>query len=42
LHRVERCLVVFDNAEDPRALAPLLPAGPGRVIITSRNQHWRK
>jgi len=41
LHRVERWLVVFDNAEDPRALAPLLPAGPGRVLITSRNRHWR-
>ena len=41
LHRLERWLVVFDNAEDPRALAPLLPAGPGRVLITSRNQHWR-
>ena len=25
----ERWLVVFDNAEDPRALAPLLPARPG-------------
>lgn len=41
LHQLDRWLVVFDNAENPRALAPLLPAGPGRVIITSRNQHWR-
>jgi Tetratricopeptide repeat/Domain of unknown function (DUF4062) len=41
LHRVQRWLVVFDNAEDPRALAPLLPAGPGQVLITSRNPHWR-
>jgi hypothetical protein len=41
LHRLQRWLVVFDNAEDPRALAPLIPAGPGRVLITSRNQHWR-
>ena len=24
-----------------RALAPLLPHGPGRVLITSRNPHWR-
>ena len=41
LHRLDRWLIVFDNAEDPRALAPLIPAGPGRVLITSRNQHWR-
>jgi hypothetical protein len=41
LHRHERWLIVFDNAEDPRALAPLIPAGPGRVLITSRNPHWR-
>ena len=33
--------MVFDNAEDPRALAPLLPHGPGRVLITSRNPGWR-
>lgn len=33
-------LVVFDNAEDPDELAPLLPVGPGHVIITSRNQDW--
>jgi hypothetical protein len=32
---------VFDNAEDPRTLAPLIPAGPGRVLIASRNPHWR-
>ena len=37
----DRWLVVFDNAEDPRALAPLLPDGPGRVLITSRNPAWR-
>ena len=34
-------LVVFDNAEDPRALLPLLPEGPGHVLITSRNPAWR-
>jgi hypothetical protein len=33
--------VVFDNAEDPRALTPLLPHGPGRVLITSRNPNWQ-
>jgi hypothetical protein len=32
-----RWLIVFDNAENPDALAPLLPAGPGRVVITSRD-----
>ena len=37
----ERWLLVFDNAEDPAALAPFLPDGPGRVLITSRNPAWR-
>jgi hypothetical protein len=37
----ERWLLVFDNAEDPAALAPMLPEGPGRVVITSRNPAWR-
>ena len=36
-----RWLIVFDNAEDPRALAPLVPHGPGRVLITARNPSWR-
>ncbi|MFF1301224.1 MULTISPECIES: FxSxx-COOH system tetratricopeptide repeat protein [unclassified Streptomyces] len=35
-----RWLLVFDNAEDPNALAPFLPGGPGHVLITSRNPHW--
>jgi hypothetical protein len=37
----QRWLLVFDNAEDPAALGPLLPEGPGRVVITSRNPAWR-
>jgi tetratricopeptide (TPR) repeat protein len=41
LARRDRWLVVFDNAEDPRALSRLLPEGPGRVLITSRNPAWR-
>jgi tetratricopeptide (TPR) repeat protein len=36
-----RWLVVFDNAEDPRALSRWLPEGPGQVLITSRNPAWR-
>ncbi|HYS36957.1 MAG TPA: FxSxx-COOH system tetratricopeptide repeat protein [Pseudonocardiaceae bacterium] len=35
-----RWLLVFDNAEDPAALAPFLPGGGGHVVITSRNPHW--
>ena len=33
--------MVFDNAEDPRALSRFLPEGPGQVLITSRNPAWR-
>jgi tetratricopeptide (TPR) repeat protein len=29
-------LLVFDNAENPADLRPLLPQGPGQVVITSR------
>ncbi|MEU5893084.1 FxSxx-COOH system tetratricopeptide repeat protein [Streptomyces sp. NPDC047461] len=35
-----RWLLVFDNAEDPNALATFLPGGPGHVLITSRTPHW--
>src|SRR5690349_21672523 len=41
LARRDRWLVVFDNAEDPRAVARFLPEGPGQVLITSRNPAWR-
>ena len=41
LARRDRWLLVFDNAEDPRALSRWLPEGPGRVLITSRNPAWR-
>ena len=34
-------LLVFDNAPDRALVAPFVPpAGPGRVLITSRNQIW--
>ncbi|MEU9010453.1 FxSxx-COOH system tetratricopeptide repeat protein [Streptomyces sp. NPDC048479] len=36
-----RWLLVFDNAEDPAALAPYLPGGSGHVLITSRNPRWQ-
>ncbi|WP_405746242.1 FxSxx-COOH system tetratricopeptide repeat protein [Streptomyces canus] len=35
-----RWLVVFDNAEDPAALAGFVPSGAGHVLITSRNPDW--
>jgi len=41
LGAMSRWLLVFDNAEDPAALAPFLPGGPGHVLITSRNPNWR-
>ncbi|MDQ0604954.1 hypothetical protein QF037_009299 [Streptomyces canus] len=41
LGTMSRWLLVFDNAEDPSALAPFLPGGSGHVLITSRNPHWR-
>ena len=37
----QRWLLIFDNAEEPAALAGFLPDGPGRVLITSRNPVWR-
>ena len=34
-------LLVFDNAPDRASVAPFVPpAGPGRVLITTQNQHW--
>ncbi len=36
----KRWLLIYDNAEDPDALAPHLPSGGGHVLITSRNPAW--
>jgi hypothetical protein len=37
----EPWLLVFDNAPDRDSVAPFVPpAGPGRVLITSRHQTW--
>lgn len=33
-------LVVFDNADDPKLLAPYLPQGKGHLLITTRNGSW--
>ena len=34
-------LLVFDNAPDRTSMEPFVPpAGPGRVLITTQNQHW--
>ena len=34
-------LMVFDNVTDRASVQPFVPpAGPGRVLITTQNQHW--
>ncbi|WP_413801378.1 FxSxx-COOH system tetratricopeptide repeat protein [Streptomyces iranensis] len=35
-----RWLIVLDDADDPEAIAGVLPAGGGHVLITSRNRAW--
>jgi NB-ARC domain-containing protein len=42
LQERDRWLLIFDNAEDPVALAPYLPGGGGQVVITSRNPGWHE
>jgi tetratricopeptide (TPR) repeat protein len=37
-----RWLLVFDNADQPELIEAFMPAGPGDVIITSRNRHWER
>ncbi|MFC8538677.1 FxSxx-COOH system tetratricopeptide repeat protein [Streptomyces sp. NPDC057249] len=33
-------LLILDGADDPEQLWDLVPAGPGHVLITSRNPEW--
>jgi len=40
LREQDRWLLIFDNAEEPAALAGYLPGGGGQVVITSRNPGW--
>lgn len=40
LHRGERWLLIFDNADDPDQLIRYLPGGRGHVLVTSRNPAW--
>ena len=35
-----RWLLVFDNADQPQSIRSLMPAGPGDIIVTSRNRDW--
>jgi tetratricopeptide (TPR) repeat protein len=42
LRQRARWLLIFDNAEDPAALAGYLPGGGGHVVITSRNPGWQE
>jgi DNA-binding SARP family transcriptional activator/tetratricopeptide (TPR) repeat protein len=42
LRERDRWLLIFDNAEDPAALARYLPGGGGQVVITSRNPGWHE
>ena len=38
----DRWLLIYDNAEQPRVLAPFLPGGAGHVVITSRHPDWQE
>jgi DNA-binding SARP family transcriptional activator len=43
LDRTPGWLLVYDNADEPKLLEPFLPAARhGDVVITSRNQAWRR
>jgi tetratricopeptide (TPR) repeat protein len=38
----DRWLLIYDNAGDPEELVPLIPSGPGHVLITSRDTRWEQ
>lgn len=40
LRRRDRWLLVYDNARNGDDIRPWLPAGPGHVLITSRERAW--
>jgi hypothetical protein len=40
LHTHGGWLIVFDNATNPVDVSPLLPQGPGDVLVTSRSAGW--
>ncbi|MFF5226089.1 FxSxx-COOH system tetratricopeptide repeat protein [Dactylosporangium sp. NPDC000521] len=40
LRRRGRWLLILDDAASPQEVAPLLPEGPGDVLVTSRDQDW--
>ena len=42
LEKQKKWLLIFDNAEDPKALAKVMPQKGGHIIITSRNKSWDK
>jgi tetratricopeptide (TPR) repeat protein len=35
-----RWLLIFDNADDPADVKMYFPAGPGHILVTSRNPRW--
>jgi tetratricopeptide (TPR) repeat protein len=37
-----RWLLIYDNAEDPGALAKYLPGSGGHILITTRNPNWHE
>jgi hypothetical protein len=42
LQERDRWLLIYDNAEQPRVLAPFLPGSVGHVVITSRYPDWHE
>jgi tetratricopeptide (TPR) repeat protein len=42
LRERQRWLLIFDNVENPAALARYMPGGSGHVLITSRHPSWQE